>query len=253
LAHMDKQLSIGSSDFAFAGIVDPGVAAPSARGDYFSVGLSDADYLGGRNMEARSASENLWDRQILERLLSTVGVEKSKMCAGKLIGKYGSLLQVLLAAEQRKIDGSLGMLLMLVVDTHKAILDSKLRAKPVLASSQAVIEYLTATMAHLLFEQVRVLFLGLTNKLIADKIVSTGTIDEAPIYPREIVKHALDLGATGLIIAHNHPSGDPRPSTDDIRITKRLTSVCREINIEVHDHIIIASDGWTSMRANGFI
>jgi DNA repair protein RadC len=250
---MDKQLSIGSSDFAFAGIVDPGVASASAFADYFSVGVSDADYFDSRNMEACSANAIVWDRQILERLLSTAGVETSKLRAGELILRYGSLFQVLLAAEQKKIEGTLGTLLLLIIDAHKAILDNKLKAKPILANSQAVIEYLTATMAHLVFEQVRVLFLGLTNKLIADKIVSTGTIDEAPIYPREIVKHALDLGATGLIIAHNHPSGDPRPSMDDIQNTKKLMAICREIKIDVHDHIVIASEGWTSMRANGLI
>ncbi|MGB5077537.1 MAG: DNA repair protein RadC [Sphingorhabdus sp.] len=160
---------------------------------------------------------------------------------------------MLLAAEQRKIKGVIGTLLMVMVETHKALLHTKISSHPVLANSQAVIEYLKATMAHLLFEQVRVLFLGLTNKLIGDKVVSIGTIDEAPIYPREIVKIALDLGATGLIIAHNHPSGDPRPSRQDVETTKKLIIVCREIKIEVHDHIVIASDGWTSMRANGLI
>ena len=118
----------------------------------------------------------------------------------------------------KKIEGTVGALLLLVVDAHQAILADKLIAKPILANSGAVIEYLKATMAHLVFEQVRVLFLGLSNKLIADKIVSIGTIDEAPIYPREIVKHALDLGATGLIIAHKVESmigrlKDWRPST----------------------------------------
>ena len=250
---MDKQLSIGSSNFAFAGVVDPGVASASAFVDYFSMGIPNDRDIMHRNLEACSTNANVRDRQILERLLSTAGAERTDLNASDLIVKHGSLLQVLLAAEQKKIEGTVGALLLLVVDAHQAILADKLKAKPILANSAAVIEYLKATMAHLVFEQVRVLFLGLSNKLIADKVVSIGTIDEAPIYPREIVKHALDLGATGLIIAHNHPSGDPRPSMDDIQITKKLLAACREIKIEVHDHIIIASEGWTSMRADGHI
>ena len=250
---MDKQLSIGAINFALAGTAHSAIASKCPHNNHFAVGLPNADYFDGRNMEALPANANVWDRQILERLISTAGIEKSKLNACELIVKYGSLFQVLLAAEEKKIEGTLGTLLLLMVDAHKAILDNKLNAKPILANSGAVIEYLTATMAHLVFEQVRVLFLGLSNKLIADKVVSIGTIDEAPIYPREIVKHALDLGATGLIIAHNHPSGNPRPSIYDIQITKKLMAACREIKIEVHDHIVIASEGWTSMRADGHI
>jgi DNA repair protein RadC len=170
-----------------------------------------------------------------------------------LIARYGSLFLVLQAAGQGKIKGAAGTLLLLIFDTHKAILDHRLKAKPILANSKAVIDYLTAAMSHLVFEQVRVLFLGSTNKLIADRVVSIGTVDEAPIYPREIVKIALEVGATGLIIAHNHPSGDPNPSRADIENTKQLMAACRGVQLVVHDHIVVAAEGWMSMRASGLI
>lgn len=157
------------------------------------------------------------------------------------------------AAEEKKIDGMPGALLALTIEAHKALLYRRVTAKPILESSKAVIDYLKASMAHLLFEQVRILYLGLTHRLITDMVVSNGTIDEAPLYPREIIKHALDVGATGLIIAHNHPSGDPTPSVPDIENTRKLIAACREIQIEVHDHIVIAADGWTSMRAERLI
>jgi DNA repair protein RadC len=253
LDNMDEQFSASTSNFAFAGIADSGAAAESSCMDHFPLDLPYAHNIDCRNMEASPASKNIWDRQVLERLLSTAGLTNAECNATELIEQYGNLFLVLKAAEQNKIDGTLGRLLLVIFDTHKAILNHQLKAKPILANSKAVIEYLTATMAHLVFEQVRILFLGSTNKLVADRVVSIGTVDEAPIYPREIVKIALEVGATGLIIAHNHPSGDPSPSRADIENTKRLMDACRGIQLVVHDHIVVAAEGWISMRASGLI
>lgn len=253
LDNMDKQFSIGSGDFAFAGIADSGVAAASAFVDNFTLDLSHADHSDSRNAKAYPADENIWDRQVLERLLSTSGLGKPTSIAADLIAQYDNLFLVLQAAEHKKIEGEVGSLLLAIFDAHKAILDHRLKAKPILANSKAVIDYLNVVMAHLVYEQVRVLFLGSTNKLVADRVVSVGTINEAPIYPREIIKIALDVGATGLIIAHNHPSGDPGPSRADIENTKQLIAACRGVQLEVHDHIVVAAEGWISMRASGLI
>ncbi len=117
-----------------------------------------------------------------------------------------------------------------------------------LSKAADVIEYLVVAMARLPVEEVRVLFLDSKNRLISDEVVSRGTISEAPIYPREILKRALALDATALILAHNHPSGDPSPSEGDIDATRRLLKAAQELELTVHDHIIVGSEGWISLR-----
>lgn len=117
-----------------------------------------------------------------------------------------------------------------------------------LSKAADVIEYLIVAMARLPVEEVRVLFLDSKNRLISDEVVSRGTISEAPIYPREILKRALALDATALILAHNHPSGDPNPSEGDIDATRRLLKAGKELGLTVHDHIIVGSEGWISLR-----
>lgn len=169
------------------------------------------------------------------------------------MGYYGSLASVMRAAEQSKIGGAVGSTLTILAQAHKAVLRSKVAARPIMGSSKSVIDYLHATMASLTVEQIRVLYLNSANRLITDVIVATGTVDEAPLYPREIIKHALDTGATGMIVAHNHPSGDPTPSAADVAHTQDLISACSALHIRVHDHIIIGATGWTSMRAAKYI
>ncbi len=246
---MAEQLSISASGLAFAGIVDSETTPEGAHHHHIALGLSHAGYPVRRDMEAHAASEGNRERTILERLFDAAGISPPRVRAAELIERYGTLDGVLQAAAQQKIEGGAGRLFNLISETHQAMLRSRLTAKPVLANSQAVIDYLKATMAHLPYEQVRVLYLGHTNRLIADRAVSTGTIDEAPIYPREIIRHALDLAATGIVVAHNHPSGDAQPSAQDVKATRKLIAACREIHIEVHDHIIVTAGCWASMRA----
>tara|TARA_R110002124_G_scaffold88913_1_gene227770 strand:+ start:1029 stop:1442 length:414 start_codon:yes stop_codon:yes gene_type:complete len=117
-----------------------------------------------------------------------------------------------------------------------------------LSKAADVIEYLVVAMARLPIEEVRVLFLDSKNRLISDEVVSRGTISEAPIYPREILKRSLALDATALILAHNHPSGDPKPSENDIDATLRLVKAGKELGLTVHDHIIVGREGWISLR-----
>jgi DNA repair protein RadC len=124
---------------------------------------------------------------------------------------------------------------------------------PVLGDSKAVMDYLFAAMAHAPVEQLRVLYLNTRNRLLFDEIVAEGSVNIAPIYPREIVRRSLEVGATALILAHNHPSGDPRPSEEDVRVTRRVAAAAGALDIKLHDHVIVARSGWISLTAAGYL
>lgn len=124
---------------------------------------------------------------------------------------------------------------------------------PVLASIDTVLAYLHLDKAGLIVEQFRVLFLNNRNRLVRDEVLWEGTVNQAPAYPREIAKRALELGATAIILVHNHPSGDPSESQDDVRMTRAIEEAARPLGIAVHDHLIIAKSGHVSFRANGLI
>lgn len=129
----------------------------------------------------------------------------------------------------------------------------RLLAEPVLPDGEAVLDYLYTHMAHEPAEQVRVLYLDTKNRLLRDDIAARGTINRADIFPREIVRRALELGATGLILAHNHPSGDARPSQGDIAATRAVADAAQLFDIAVHDHIIVGRNGWRSLRKDGHL
>jgi DNA repair proteins len=124
---------------------------------------------------------------------------------------------------------------------------------PLMATAQAVIDYLSFQMGHLPLEQLRVLFLNAQNHLVFDQVMVDGTICEAPCYPREILKRALEVGATGFILVHNHPSGDPTPSDADCKTTKRLALAAETLDVHFHDHIIVAGARWSSFRQLGLL
>ena len=130
---------------------------------------------------------------------------------------------------------------------------SEATTRPVLASWQALIDYLTIDMAHLTVERVRVLHLDLKNRLIRDEHVTDGSLDEAAIHPREVIRRALDLGAAAIILVHNHPSGSPEPSRADIQMTNRIAEAGRLLGIVVHDHVIVGREGHVSLKARGLI
>jgi DNA repair protein RadC len=133
------------------------------------------------------------------------------------------------------------------------LLESEVLARPVLSSWQTLLDYLHADMAHHPVERVRVLFLNSRNQLIRNEALSEGSIDEAAVYVREIIRRALDYQATALILVHNHPSGDPQPSQQDIRLTRDIVEAGRHLKIAVHDHVIIGAKGHSSLRAMGLI
>ncbi len=132
-------------------------------------------------------------------------------------------------------------------------LRTELLTAPILSDSTAVVDYLFASMAHRSVEEVRVLFLDAHNRFLGDERVALGDIDHTPFPARMIVKRALELDACGVVIAHNHPSGDPAPSADDVSATQRLVDAATPLGIDVLDHIVIARSGWTSLRGMGLL
>jgi DNA repair protein RadC len=124
----------------------------------------------------------------------------------------------------------------------------KVKQRPVLGSWSEVLDYCRSAMAFADKEQFRILFLDKRNVLIADELQQSGTVDHTPVYPREVVKRALEVSATALILVHNHPSGDPTPSQADIDMTRQIVEVCAPLGVTVHDHIIVARQGHASLR-----
>ena len=123
---------------------------------------------------------------------------------------------------------------------------------PVLSTNQSLIDYLRADMAHATVERFRVLFLNAQNRLLGET-VTDGTVNHAPIYPREIIRRALEIGATALILVHNHPSGDPKPSRSDIQATRRVVQAGQTFEICIHDHLVITASGVSSFKAMGLL
>jgi DNA repair protein RadC len=201
----------------------------------------------------------LGDHEIVEYLLMTAIPRRDvKPLARALITRFGSLAGVLntdprtLALHPGMGDTSAAALRIVALAARR-LAREEVREKPVLGSWQALIDYLTIDMAHLTVERVRVLYLNTKNMLIHDEHVGDGSIDEAAIHPREVIRRALDLGATALILVHNHPSGSPQPSRADIQITGRIAEAGRLLGITVHDHVIIGREGHVSLKAKGLI
>jgi len=196
----------------------------------------------------------LADYELLELLLfRLIPRRDTKPIAKALLTRFGSLPEVLgapahLLTEVKGVGDAVATDLKLVAAIAHRMLKGDLRGRQVLASWSSVIEYCRAAMAFEAREQFRVLFLDKKNALIADEIQQRGTVDHTPVYPREVVKRALELSATAIILVHNHPSGDPTPSRADIEMTKLIIDTARPLGITVHDHIIIGKDGHASLK-----
>ena len=145
------------------------------------------------------------------------------------------------------------MLLASVRDTMLQAMRSPLQRKPVISTSSEVLEFLQAALGHQPVEVVWAFYLDAANHLLCDEAVSRGSVTEAVIYPRELIRRALELGATGIVLAHNHPSGSAVPSRSDVEMTRRLAIACREVEIAIHDHLIVTNAGWTSLRLEGLL
>jgi len=204
-------------------------------------------------------AEALADYEVLEYLLFA-GMRQgdTKPLAKALLAQFGSLANILNAepAALQRVPGvgeASAAALRSVAVAARRMARSEVRGRPVLGSWQALIDYLTIDMAHLTVERVRVLYLDTRNHLILDHHVGDGSIDEAAIHPREVIRKALDVGATALIMVHNHPSGDPSPSRADIHITRQIAEAGRLMGVAVHDHVIIGRNEHVSLRSKGLI
>jgi len=204
-------------------------------------------------------ADALADHEVIEYLLMTaIPRRDTKPLARTLIQRFGSLAGVL-NADPRALAQHPGMgetsaaALKVVALAARRLARQAVREQPVLGGWQALLDYLHIDMAHLTVERVRVLYLNHRNMLILDEHVGDGSIDEAAIHPREVIRRALDLGATALIVVHNHPSGSPEPSRADIEITGRIAEAGRLLGIVVHDHIIVGREGHVSLKAKGLI
>ncbi|MCY0095164.1 RadC family protein [Hoeflea ulvae] len=229
--------------------VDATTPGPAVSGEHYH---GHRDRLRQRFRD--SGDRALADYELLELLLfRLIPRRDTKPIAKALLARFGSLPEVLgapthLLTEVKGVGDSVATDLKLVAAFAHRMLKGGLKDRQVLASWSSVIEYCRAAMAFEAREQFRVLFLDKKNTLIADEIQQTGTVDHTPVYPREVVKRALELSATAIILVHNHPSGDPTPSRADIEMTKLIIDTARPLGITVHDHIIIGKDGHASLK-----
>ena len=200
----------------------------------------------------------LLDHELVEYLLTlAIPRRDTKALAKRLIAEFGGVGPLLAADPDTLARAGLteGVVAALKIAEATALrlLETRIEGRPVLSSWDALGEYLHAAMAHSPIEQVRVLFLNAKNMLIANEAMWQGSVDEAAIHVREVISRAISLGATAIIVVHNHPSGDPTPSTQDIRLTRDLAEAGRHMKITLHDHVIVGAQGRTSMRALGLI
>ena len=198
------------------------------------------------------------DYELIEYLLAlTIPRVDTKPLAKRLLHDFGGIGALLSAsAEALRRDGLTDptiAALKIAEATALRLLETRFENKPVLSSWDALGDYLHAAMAHLRVEEVRILFLNAKNVLIANEALWQGSVDEASVHVREVIARAIALSATALIIVHNHPSGDPSPSQQDIRLTRDLVEAGRHMKVTVHDHVIVGANGRTSMRAMGLI
>ena len=209
--------------------------------------------LRARFMEA--GADALPDYELLELLLArTIPRRDTKPLAKELLAQFGSFADVLAASPERLravkgLGGGQAIIdLKLVHAAGVRMLRRQVLNRPALTSWSALLDYCTAAMACSETEQFRILFLDRKNNLIADEVQQQGTVDHAPVYVREVLKRALELSASAIILVHNHPSGDPTPSRADIEITRKIVEAADKLSIAVHDHLIIGRGGHASFR-----
>ncbi len=197
----------------------------------------------------------LADYELLEMVLFRVFKRgDTKPLSKALMARFGSFAEVISAPAERLkevkgVGDAVVVELKLIQAAAVRLAKGEVFRKPVLSTWNAIIEYCHSAMAFAEREQFRILFLDKKNQLIADEVQQEGTVDHTPVYTREVMKRALELSATALILVHNHPSGDPTPSMADVDMTKKIISAGEKLNVLIHDHIIIGRNGHSSLRA----
>ncbi|MBF9034026.1 DNA repair protein RadC [Rhodobacterales bacterium HKCCE2091] len=283
------QLSLGFSEEALRGLADLDARLPPAdartrpafdRGYRMTDRLSPDAAAGGGLVTGKDGSKrpHYWghrerlrtrflsgghkampDYEILELLLfNAIPKIDVKPLAKRLLDAFGDLNGVVAASEHRlcQIEGAtprVYLQLRIVEAFAHRMAQAQVMNREVVSSWDALISYCRTAMAHRETEQFRILFLDRKNVLIADEEQAKGTVDHVPVYPREVVKRALELSASALILVHNHPSGDPTPSPQDIEITSRIVEACGIVDITVHDHVIVGKAAEVSFRSEGLM
>ena len=207
----------------------------------------------------KSGAETLPDYELLElTLFAALPRRDTKPLAKALLARFGSFAEVIAAPrahlmEVKGVGESVANHLKIVEAAAQRLTKTRVMGRAVLSSWSALLDYCTAAMARSRTEEFRVLFLDRKNVLIADEVQNRGTVDHTPVYPREIVKRALELGASSVILVHNHPSGDPTPSKADISMTRDVAAAAKALGIAVHDHLVIGRSGHASFKSLGLL
>ena len=219
--------------------------------------LGHRQRLRARFLEAGPAA--FPDYELLELILFQAKPRQdTKPLAKALLARFGSFASVIgadiaaLMAVPEMGEASVVALKAIQAGVER-VLREEVRSAPVLSSWDKVVDYCRAAMARAPIEQFRLLFLDRKNALIADEVQQTGTVDHTPVYPREVVKRALELGASAVIMVHNHPSGDPTPSKADVEMTRTVATACATLGIDLHDHIIVGKNGHASLKGMNLI
>ncbi len=243
-----------------AGRVKDGDGDTASPGDQHSFLDAPTPHHAGHRQRLRQrfnkgGGDALPDYELLELVLfRALPRRDTKELAKRLIARFGSFAEVVNAPEPRlkeveDVGEAVVTELKLVRAAALRLMRSQIMQRPALSSWKQVLDYLRAAQSYEHREQFRVLFLDKRNRLIADEVQQQGTVDHTPVYVREVVKRALELSATAVVLVHNHPSGDPAPSRVDIDMTKQIVAAAGALGISVHDHIIVGRDGHASMKA----
>lgn len=222
-------------------------------------GLADAPHYHGHRERLRArfreaGPDALSDYELLELVLFRAQPRRDvKPLAKALIARFGSFAEVVNAPASRLSEvsgvGDTAITeIRLMAAAASRVARGAIKDRVALSSWSSVLDYCRTAMAFADKEQFRILFLDKRNQLIADEVQQTGTVDHTPVYPREVVKRALELSATAVILVHNHPSGDPTPSSADIQMTKSIVDIAGTLGISVHDHIIVGKNGHASLK-----
>ena len=219
-------------------------------------------YLGHRDRlrdRAAQTLDSLPDYELLEvYLFRAMPRGDVKPIAKALLARFGSLAAVLAASiadlkSVRGIGDAVALDLKLVHHLTLRVAREAVIKRPVITSWSQLLAYVKTALAYEAREQFRVLFLDKKNQLIADEVMNQGTVDHAPVYPREVMRRALELSASAVILVHNHPSGDPSPSSADVQMTREVVEAGRALRISIHDHLVVARDGVASFKALGLM
>jgi DNA repair protein RadC len=212
-----------------------------------------------RERFAKGGADAMPDYELLElTLFAALPRRDTKPLAKALLARFGSFAEVIAAPRARLLDvkgvgETVVHHLKIVEAAAQRLAKTRVINRPALSSWAALLDYCTAAMARSANEEFRVLFLDRKNVLVADEVQNRGTVDHTPVYPREIIKRALELSASAIILVHNHPSGDPTPSKADIAMTREVAGAAKALGIAVHDHLVIGRGGHASFKSLGLL